>query len=282
MRLGAQLSTARGLETVFQESADWGLTAVQVFSRSPVGGQSKELPKTGTVSAWLEQARIRPFFVHAPYFVNPAAVDGAMQQRARSVLAEEMVRVKRLSGDFLVLHPGHWQPPLETNTLEGALEVLAGTLRHMLTRPGFILMENTAGQGREIGGSLSDLVRLFHHLGRVRRVGILLDTAHAMASGFPLQTADDVSRLLDDIGGRLGWERIRGIHLNDSMYPVGSHRDRHAHLLEGQMGMAALEALVQRAVQQDWPLILETPGSTVEARKADIEAVRRAGGEGCP
>ncbi len=66
------------------------------------------------------------------------------------------------------------------------------------------------------------------------------------------------------------------------MYPVGSHRDRHAHLLEGQMGMAALEALVQHAVQQDWPLILETPGSTVEARQADIEAVRRAGGEGCP
>ncbi|MCY0908659.1 MAG: deoxyribonuclease IV [Sulfobacillus thermotolerans] len=269
MKLGAQLSTTRGLKTAIMEASERGLSVLQVFSRSPVGGQSKELPKTGTVSAWLEQAHIRPFFVHAPYFVNPAATDPTMQERARAVLAEEMVRVKRLHGDFLVLHPGHCQG-IGDEAKAAGLEILAGTLRYMLTRPGIILMENTAGQGRELGSTFDELHELFRHLGRIRRVGILLDTAHAMAAGFPLHTTEDVTRFLGAVERGVGLNRVRGVHLNDNAYPVGSHRDRHAHLLTGHLGLPALKALLREAHDRSWPLILETPGSTVEAREHDL------------
>ncbi|PSR27677.1 Endonuclease IV [Sulfobacillus thermosulfidooxidans DSM 9293] len=272
--LGGQLSTAKGLDYAIFHAAQYGLGTLQVFSRSPVGGQSKPLPKTGTVTGWLEQAHIRPFFVHAPYFVNPAATEPLMKNRARVVLSEEMIRVKRLHGDYLILHPGHQQ---ETS-IEESLDALSQTIRYILKKPGFVLIENAAGQGRELGASLDDLARLFAHLGRLRRVGFLLDTAHAMAFGYALTTADDVSRFFDQLDQKIGLKRLKGIHLNDNMYPIGTKRDRHAHLLTGQMHPEGLKKLLALANGQNWPIILETPGKDMVARHQDLEVIAQLTG----
>ncbi len=270
IRLGAQVSQARGYEVAIREAGDAGLRALQVFSRSPVGGQSKGLPKANSLKPVLRAAGIEVLYVHAPYFVNPAALDSEKLQRARSALKQEMRRAKRLSGDYVVLHPGHWQTDLGR---EAAKAAFVGTVVEMLEAPGRVLIENTAGQGRELGATWEELGAIFQSLGLTRRVGLMLDTAHAMASGHPLKSRDDTMKLFELIEKNVGVRRVAGIHLNDSLYPVGSHRDRHAHLLEGVLGAAALQQILVWAKDTSCPLILETPGRDIGQRTADLETI---------
>lgn len=271
IRLGAQLSAPSGYDALIRMVAAFGLTTVQVFSRNPVGGQTRGLPLAGSLAGLLNGANVRPLFVHAPYFVNPASANPERHSRAVRVLQDEMRRVKRLSGDYLVMHPGHGQSGCRSDDID----TLAKTVTAMLSRPGRILIENAAGQGQEIGGDFGELQRLFSLLGGTRRVGLMLDTAHAMAFGWPLKTADDCLRLLDRIESTVGLHRVRGVHLNDSAYPVGARRDRHASLLTGQLGEEALAALMSEAHTRDWPLILETPGKDIAARMHDFQIIDR-------
>lgn len=270
IRIGAQVSLSRGLADAIEEARHAALNCLQIFSRSPVGGQSRGLPKPGEMAQWLAGANIRPLFVHAPYFVNPAAVDPDKAARAHQVLGDEMLRVKRLTGDFLVVHPGHRQ----AGTTEGeARDAFSRTVLHLLSKPGRVLIENASGQGKEIGANFDDLARILEAIGPTPRVGVMLDTAHAMAYGHPLGTADDWLTLCGVIKDTIGLSRIRGIHLNDTAYPVASRRDRHASLLTGCLTASALGAIIRTADQYQWPLILETPGKNAEARHEDLRII---------
>lgn len=271
IRIGAQLSQALGFEQVIREAGDAGLCSLQLFSRSPVGGQSRALPGHGALRPVLQQSGIEVLYIHAPYFVNPAALQADKLERARYALKQEMRRAKRLSAHYVVLHPGHWQ---NDATRAESEEAFAGTVAAMLAAPGRVLIENTAGQGRELGASFDELAGIFHRLGKSRRVGLMLDTAHAMAAGYQLSSRDDVDKLLAVIDRSIGLNRISGIHLNDTLYPVGSHRDRHTHLLKGQMGELALKRILAWAETSNCPLILETPGRDVLEREEDIRTIR--------
>ncbi|MCL5116522.1 MAG: deoxyribonuclease IV [Firmicutes bacterium] len=271
IRLGAQVSQARGYETTIREAGDAGLRSLQLFSRNPVGGQSRTLPKAGQLRPVLREAGIAVLYIHAPYFVNPAATDPAMLDRARQALKQEMRRAKRLSADYVVLHAGHWQ---QAGRRAESVQAFVGTVVAMLEAPGRVLVENSAGQGKELGGDLDELEEIFRGIGRTRRVGLMLDTAHAMAQGYALTTADDADAFLEAVDRKVGLDRVSGIHLNDSLYPVGSHRDRHAHLLTGALGLPALKRLVAWADQTDCPLVLETPGRDVAQRQDDILVIR--------
>ncbi len=270
IRIGAQVSLSRGLQETIEEARQAALNSLQIFSRSPVGGQSRRLPDPADMAQWLAGAQIRPLFVHAPYFVNPAAVDALMAQRAHQVLGDEMLRVKRLTGDYLVIHPGHRQ---KGATEKDALLAFSGTALYLLSKPGRILIENTSGQGKEIGADFESLATVLDQIGATRRVGIMLDTAHAMAYGYPLSTARDWYNLRQVISGTVGLSRIKGIHLNDTAYPVASRRDRHAALLTGSLTAAALGAILHAADEYQWPLILETPGKTAASRREDIRII---------
>lgn len=269
IRLGAQVSASSGfLETVRAAGAA-GYTALQVFSRSPVGGQSKALPPPEAMRAQLQEAGIRPLLVHAPYFVNPAADDPAMARRARIALDQEMGRVQQLGAHALIMHCGHVQ-----SDRDRAERQVVSVIQVMLSRPGLIWLENTAGQGQELGCEWGELGRIIQAAGS-SRVGVLVDTAHAMAYGYPLTTQDDARQFLDTLDHVVGLDRIGGLHLNDLAYPVGSRRDRHAALLAGPLGLEALEVLLGMASERSWAVILETPGKDLEARERDVDLVRR-------
>ncbi len=271
IRIGAQVSMSRGFQDTVEEARLAGLDSIQIFSRSPVGGQSRGLPDPGAAARWLADANLRPLFVHAPYFVNPAAVDPQMRDRAHQVLGDEMIRVKRLTGDYMVVHPGHRQAG--ATELE-SLDAFAKTVLYLLSKPGRVLIENASGQGREIGGDFEVLAAILDQIGPTPRVGIMLDTAHAMAFGYRLSTVDDWQALCKVMAHTVGLGRVRGVHLNDTVYPVGSRRDRHAALLTGSLTEAALGAIIRTADEYEWPLILETPGKTAKARGEDLRIVK--------
>ena len=185
-----------------------------------------------------------------------------------------MRRAKRLSAAYVVMHPGHQGPKCPR---ERALDACVQTVHAMLSAPGRVLIENAAGQGREIGGDLEELGSIFARIGKTRRVGLMLDTAHAMAFGHPWVSADDVEQLMSLVHETIGLDRVGALHLNDSGYPVGSRRDRHARLLEGPLGKSALNALVHWADRRAWPMVLETPGRDVAARQPDYSVLDGVG-----
>lgn len=259
-----------GLESVVKEAAAAGMGTVQIFSRNPVGGQSRGYPPRNVCRRILEEANIRPLFVHAPYFVNPAATEMEKSARARRVLFEEMRRIHQLAGDYLVLHPGHRQ----SSDPHDAVASFAATVRTLLDAPGGVLVENAAGQGREQGETFEQLAEMLALIEHRDRVGVMLDTAHAIAAGFPLVSADDARSLFAHIDATVGLRWVRALHLNDNAFGVGSRRDRHAHLLEGFMGRSALGVIVRAACAHQWPIILETPGRDLPSRRDDVRLIR--------
>lgn len=267
IRLGVQSSIGRGFARAVEESAAFGLNALQVFSRSPVGGQSKGLPPRGESLSLLRGAGVDPLLVHAPYFMNPAAEDEGKRRRAVEVLSDELARAERLAAGYLVLHPGHRQGP----DSGPALAALIRTLKAV--PPGPILLENTAGQGREVGQRFDELAQVVRTADRPD-LGVLLDTAHVMAAGWPLRSQADWEGLRGHLARTVGLEHLRAIHLNDNPFPPGARRDRHGRLLAGHLGRDALSALVQDAGRYGWPLILETPGRDAAERADDIAWVR--------
>ncbi len=271
MRIGVQVSYPRGLPKAIEEAGRAGLRCLQVFSRNPVGGQSQPLPTRESIRIPLSQWSISPFFVHAPYFVNPAALDPVKQERAGIVLTQEMRRVKRLCGQYLVMHCGHAS---KLGLVEEGEAALVKTLTAMLRAPGRIVLENSGGQGNELGADIEGLGRILARLGRTRRVGVMLDTAHALAAGYPLSRESDFLALWALVDRHIGLDRVIGIHLNDNPFPVGSHQDRHAHLLTGSLGEGALRELLAWANRRECPLLLETPGRTVDEREDDLRIIK--------
>ena len=271
IRIGAQVSYPQGLPQAIEEAGQAGLRCLQIFSRNPVGGQSAPLPPRDGVIGSLSQWNISPLFIHAPYFVNPAALDPYKRERAEAALIQEMRRAKRLSAQYLVMHCGHQNPGGQDGESERAL---VKTMTAMLSAPGRILLENGAGQGSEMGWRLEALGGILKGMGRGGRVGVMLDTAHALAAGYPLFSGRDFFTWRELVDHYIGWDRVRGIHLNDNPFPVGSRQDRHTHLLTGSLGKEALRELLAWAARQDCPLILETPGRLVMDRAEDLKTIR--------
>ena len=269
-RIGAQCSIAPGFRSALEEAHHAGLNTIQVFSRSPVGGQTKGLPPRRESLSILQATDIAPVFVHAPYFVNPAALDAGRHQRAVKVLREELDRTWQLAGTYLVMHPGH----RASSDTKSAMARLIETLGVILGHGPVVLLENAAGQGKEIGDQFADLGDIFKTFGG-SDLGLMLDTAHAMAAGYPLASAEDWKALVEQMDHFIGIHRVRAIHLNDNAYPVGGRRDRHAHLFEGPLGYGAVQALVEDSVRYQWPIILETPGSNGMARSDDVLWVKK-------
>ncbi len=271
IRIGAQCSISRGLSWTLEEAHLAGLNAIQVFSRSPVAGQTKGLPPLGESLCALQAFEIHPLLVHAPYFVNPAATDAVRKARAIAVLQEEISRACQLGASGVVLHPGHRGEAGDS----AALASLSDTLAHIIGRGARVLLENAAGQGKEVGDQLADLKPVFETHSVASELGLIVDTAHVMAAGYPLSSEDDWKALRHHIDTVLGLEVVAAIHLNDNAFPVGSRRDRHAHLFEGPLGYQATKALLVDAARLGWPVILETPGNSGALRHDDIAWVKR-------
>ncbi|NPV71287.1 MAG: deoxyribonuclease IV [Firmicutes bacterium] len=275
MRIGAHLSIGRGFAGAAREAGALGCEAMQVFSRSPRGGKAKPLDDrdvTG-LKAVLEEAGIRPLVVHAPYYLNLASEDESNYTYSAQVLAGDVVRAAALGASFVVTHPGH-----RPSDGPRGLERLAAAVRAAIeAEPGGVrlLIENTAGQGREIGSDLAEIAQILHLIGMPERTGVCVDTCHAFAAGHDLRDAAGVGRFLGDLDGAIGFGRVFLMHLNDSVYDVGSKKDRHQHIGRGKIGLDGFRAILNHPRLQGLAGVIETPVDDEESNRANLETLRR-------
>jgi deoxyribonuclease-4 len=278
--LGAHVSVAGGLASAFTRAADLGCEAIQIFVKNGNQWRGREMAEADAAAfrdAHTESA-VGPLLAHASYLINLAATDPEILEKSLDALTDELVRCARLGVHGLVVHPGaHLGAGDEAGIAKVAasLDAVLGDLPDVPTRPTRILLENTAGQGTCLGWRLEQLAAMRARTAEPHRVGFCLDTCHAFAAGYPIHEEAGFMAFLDEVEETLGLGAVAAIHLNDSVRPFGSRRDRHAHLGEGEIGLGLFERLLTEPRLSKIPMVLETePGDDMAGHRRDLETLR--------
>jgi deoxyribonuclease IV len=256
MRLGFHLSIAGSLRRAVDLAQVLGCQALQIFVQNPRGWKWR--PVAPAAIEDFSQARVRaglkPLVVHLGYLPNLATADPVLYALSAERLGRELELARALKADYLVVHPGHG--PLAEASFARVARALAQAVSQVPPPP-LVLLENTAGQGQELGWRFEHLEHIIS-LSRVP-LGLCLDTAHAHGAGYDLSLPAGVARLLGDLARGPGLEAVKIVHLNDSRVARNSRRDRHWHLGQGAIGLAGLRHLFSHPWFKPEAAIMETP-----------------------
>ncbi|HET9886693.1 MAG TPA: deoxyribonuclease IV [bacterium] len=277
MRLGAHMSIAGGVHRAFARGESVGCTALQIFVKNANRWVGKPISAEDIAQFSAERKRsgIEAVIAHNSYLINLATQDEMLWRRSIDALQDELERCEALGLEALVIHPGaHMGSGLEV----GIARVAQGLDATMARLPGArcrILLESTAGMGTTLGSRFEQLHAIHERVRQPERIGMCLDTAHVFVAGYDIRTAQGVRDTLDQFDAICGGENLRAIHLNDSRAPFASARDRHAHIGQGEIGLAAFAALLSDPRLQNVPMVLETPkGEDLREDLRNLETLR--------
>jgi deoxyribonuclease-4 len=275
--LGAHVSVAGGLATAFERAADLGCEAIQIFVKN--ANQWKGRPLAGEEADAFRTARaasaVGPVVAHASYLINLAADEGEIREKSVAALADELARCTLLGVGGLVVHPGAHLGAGDETGIDRVAAALDRVFVLVPESPVRVLVENTAGQGTCIGHRLEHLAQIRARVAAPHRVGACLDTCHAFAAGYaihePAGYEDFVAAAVEILGAGV----LACFHLNDSLRPFASRRDRHAHIGEGEIGVDAFARLLEDERLRDVPMVLETePGDEMAGHRRDLAVLR--------
>jgi deoxyribonuclease IV len=280
MLLGCHVSPAGGPAKALERGAEAGAQAIQIFNQNPRAWRPTEYSDE-QVAAYheaLEGSPVRATVIHAVYLFNAASEDPEIRAKTLTGLTAALRTGDRLGAAGVVLHPGSALiggevAPAIARCGEVLLEALAETESCELH------LEDTAGAGGTLGRSFEELAALLEACGGHERIGICLDSCHLYASGYDVRTDEGVSEVVDELDRVVGVDRLRSLHLNDSQVGLGSNRDRHAPIGEGELGEDGCSAFLSEPRFEGLPVILETPDADKDyaAPLARCAALREAG-----
>lgn len=280
MRLGFHLSIGKGLPALLTTARRVGCEALQIFGRNPRQWRSHRFTaaEIETFARQRPRSGIAPLVVHLSYLPNLASPDAELYQRSRTVLEQEWRLAGQLGAEYLVVHPGHRLGLGPEPAHERIAAAVAGVLAELdpVTDYPMLLLENASGQGSEVGARLAELRQIRTRIGsRADRVGYCLDTAHALAAGYPLHRRRGLKDFLASVRLELGLDQVRLLHLNDSKAPCGSRIDRHWHLACGVIGADGFRRILQAPDLQPIPAVMETPKKSLEDDLSNLYRARR-------
>jgi deoxyribonuclease-4 len=255
------MSIAGGIAKAFERGASVGCETIQIFSRSERRWQVKPYSEADIAAFKAQQARtqIAPVVAHASYLLNLASPLDTLRAQSREALADELERCALLGIPYLVFHPGsHMGSGVETG-LQRIAQALNQLFETGVGQGVTVLMETTAGQGSSLGWRFEELAQIFTLVSAQDRLGICVDTCHIFAAGYDLRTPAGYEATFNSFEHLLGLEKIKVVHLNDSVKELGSRLDRHTHIGEGQIGLEAFRFIVNDQRFAHLPMILETP-----------------------
>jgi deoxyribonuclease IV len=268
MQLGAHVSSAGGIDTAIDRAEAIGADCVQVFTQSPrMWKPTNHKPQAiERFKARRAEAGIGDVVCHALYLCNLAAPDDVIYEKSVTALCATVDTAVAIEADAVVFHVGSHLGA----GFEAGLARAEAAMERVLERcdgDTWLLMENSAGAGGTIGRSVDELAQLVDALGRHERLGICLDSCHLYASGYDVTDRATLDAVVAEVDAKIGLDRLRALHVNDSAAPLGSNRDRHANVLEGELGEGLGVFLAHPAFQQ-LAAYLETPGPKDEGPDA--------------
>ncbi|NGO89082.1 MAG: deoxyribonuclease IV [Halomonas sp.] len=259
--LGAHVSAAGGADQAVQRAVEIGATAFALFTKNQRQWQGKPLTDEA-IAAFKRACRIHGFapaqiLPHDSYLINLGHPEAEGLDKSRAAFIDEMQRCEQLGLTLLNFHPGsHLNKISEADCLSRIAESI--NLALDATQGVTAVIENTAGQGTNLGWRFEHLASIIEQVDDKRRVGVCIDTCHAFAAGYDLRSAEATRATLDELGSVVGFEYLRGMHLNDAKSAFASRVDRHHSLGQGNIGLAAFTTIMQDARIDGIPMILET------------------------
>lgn len=274
LTIGCHLSIAKGYRAIAEEAVSLGANTFQFFTRNPRGGKAKAIDPADVASfrAYAAEQGIERILAHAPYTLNPASATEKTRDFARMALAEDLARMENTPGQLYNMHPGSHVG----QGVDVGIDLIAAALDEAL-RPDqttTLLLETMAGKGSEIGGRFEELAAIIERVGLRDKVGVCLDTCHVWDAGYDI--AGDLDGVLREFDEVVGLDRLRAVHLNDSLNPRGARKDRHARIGEGFIGFEALSAVTRHPLLRDLPFYLETPQEELSGYADEIARLRAA------
>lgn len=259
--LGAHVSAAGGADQAVLRAVEIGATAFALFTKNQRQWQGKPLTDEA-IAAFKRACRIHGFapaqiLPHDSYLINLGHPEAEGLDKSRAAFIDEMQRCEQLGLTLLNFHPGsHLNKISEADCLSRIAESI--NLALDATQGVTAVIENTAGQGTNLGWRFEHLASIIEQVDDKRRVGVCIDTCHAFAAGYDLRSAEATRATLDELGSVVGFEYLRGMHLNDAKSAFASRVDRHHSLGQGNIGLAAFTTIMQDARIDGIPMILET------------------------
>jgi len=268
MLIGTHVSQAGGLDKAVARGVERGCESIQIFNQSPRMWRPTAYGEEDFAAfrAALEESPIRAVLIHAVYLINCASEDPEIRSKSLASLKQSL-RVGDGIGADVVLHPGSALRGHVGEAIRRAGEVFAEALAE--TDHSLLLLEDTAGAGGTLGRSFEELAELLDAAGGGRRLGVCLDSCHLLASGYDVRTAEGLTETLDRFDEVVGLDRLGAVHLNDSQTPLGSNRDRHANLGEGELGVEGCMAFLSEPRFEQMAVVLETPGPDKRGASAE-------------
>jgi deoxyribonuclease IV len=267
--IGAHVSPAGGLPKAIERGVERGCRAIQIFNQSPRMWKPS-VYREQDVAAFREamaQSPIDAVLIHAVYLLNCASDDPDIRAKSLASLTHSLRVGHAIGASGVVLHPGS----AKTGHVGEAIARAGATIREALheSEGCQLHLENTAGAGGTLGRSFDELASLLEAAGAGERLGVCLDSCHLLASGYDIRTAKGMDSVLREANRKLGRGRVHSLHLNDSQTPLGSNRDRHANIGDGELGEEGCAAFLSAPGIQRLPCVLETPGEDRKGASAE-------------
>ncbi len=269
--IGCHLASSKGYKAMGNQALEIDANTFAFFTRNPRGGSAKALDMND-VAAFLDiynENNFGKLVAHAPYTMNACAADDNIRRFAREAMADDIQRLEATPNNYYNFHPG-------SHVKQGAdvgIELIADQLNAVLTpdQTTIILLETMAGKGSEVGRSFDELQEIIKRTELSDKLGVCLDTCHVWDAGYDI--VNNLDGVLEEFDRIIGLERLKAIHLNDSLNPLGAHKDRHAKIGEGHIGADTLISVINHDALKNLPLILETPND-IEGYAREIKFLR--------
>ncbi len=254
-----------------KEAVRIGANDFQFFTRNPRGGQAKplDLEDIKAFEEYRKENGIVSVLAHAPYTMNACAKDEGLREFARNTMADDIYRLDHIEGALYNFHPG-------SHVSQGAevgIQYIADMLNSVLfpEQKTTILLETMAGKGSEVGRNFEEIHAIIDKVELKDKLGVCLDTCHVFDGGYDI--VNDLDGVIDEFDRIIGLDRLKAIHLNDSLNYLGCHKDRHAKIGEGGIGLPAIERIINHPKLKKLPFFLETPND-IDGYQREIELLK--------
>lgn len=270
-KIGCHLSSSGGYLAMGKQAVAIGANTFQFFTRNPRGGAAKplDLDDIKAFEEYRKENGILAVLAHAPYTMNACSKDAGLREFAKNTMADDISRLDNIEGAMYNFHPGSHVGQGEETGIQFISDMLNSVL--FPEQKTTVLLETMAGKGSEIGRNFEELKAIIDKVTLNEKLGVCLDTCHIFDGGYDIvNNLDDVIEEFDKV---IGLDRLKAIHLNDSMNYLGCHKDRHAKIGEGGIGLDAITKIINHPKLRDLPFFLETPND-IDGYAKEIELLK--------
>lgn len=270
--IGCHLSASKGYKDMGKQALKINANTFAFFTRNPRGGSAKAINQSD-IDAFMEiynENKFGKLVAHAPYTMNACASDEKIREFALNAMKDDIKRMEYTPNNYYNFHPG-------SHVKQGAevgIKLISEQLNHVITaeQSTIILLETMAGKGSEVGRNFEEIRKIIDNVELNDKLGVCLDTCHVWDGGYDI--VNNLDGVLEEFDRIIGLERLKAVHLNDSLNPLGAHKDRHAKIGEGYIGLDALINVINHPYLKELPFILETPND-LEGYAKEIEILRK-------